>query len=361
LGSSDVAVRGGGGDGRLDVRVDHGHIVSPGQIEIEAHRLTLLAERGSLVADVQASATVSPDTGQDRLEALVVGRDMQALTREAPGAPLRASRAELHMQSSRLDLSDHPFSDASLSARIPTVEIPDARLANVWLPQRGALHVESGIGTMGGRVDFSNGAAHGGALLGLDRLRVRAGKTDVMGALRVQAVLRAGNLSDGTFDLGGSRIDLKDVEAGGGDPNWWASINLPSSLVSITRGVAWRSHVEVTARDTGPLVRLAVAEASVPSWAGGFLTARDLRAAMDVHVRPGAVDASNLVLTAGSLRLDGEWTKRGAKDHILLLVDAPILTVGVEKNDDDVHIQLLGARDWFRQRAHGAAASGASR
>lgn len=357
----DVAVRGGAGDARLDVRVDHGRIISPGQVEIEAHRLVLESDRWSLEGDLQASATVSRDTGPDRLDAVIVGREWQGMARAAPGAPLRANRAELHMHSSRLDLSDHPFSDASFSARVPTVEIPDARVANAWLPAHGALRVESGLGTMGGQLDFSNGMAHGGALLGLDRLRFRAGKTDVVGALRVQAVLRAGNVSDGTFDLGGSRVDLKDVEMSGVDPYWWANVKLLSSVVSIARGVAWRSRLEVSARDTGPLLSIAVAEANVPSWAAAVLSARDLRATMALHVRPGAVDVSDLVLAAGSLRLDGEWTERGAKNHILLLVDAPILTVGVEKNDDGTHIQLLGARDWFRQHAHGSAAAGASR
>jgi hypothetical protein len=212
------------------------------------------------------------------------------------------------------------------------------------------LRVEGGGGTLGGEVDLADGVIHGGVLLAIDHLRLRLGATAVTGNLRAHAVLREAHTDAVTSDWSGSRIDLNDVEASGSDPDWWATVALSSgALALVPHGVSFRAHLDAKARDTGPILGVAVADAGVPAWVAKALAASNFHAVADVHAAPGSFAVRDLVATAGPLRLDASL-RGGARDDVLLLVDAPVITVGVEKDHEGTHVQLLGARDWYGAR-----------
>ncbi|HEY4013798.1 MAG TPA: hypothetical protein VGM06_10695 [Polyangiaceae bacterium] len=344
-------VRDGEGEALLDLHVADGRLASPSKLEINAARTVLEDHDLTLEGAVHVSATISDAEGGDRLDAVVGVTRAAATLRTAPGAALRADHAEATFSSSHLDLVDRPLADPSASVHVPSVDIPDARIANAMWPPGSAVQVEAGGGTLGGEVDLADGVAHGGVLLAIDHLRLRLGSTALTSNLRAHAVLREGHMDAGTFDWSGSRIDLNDVEANGSEPDWWGTVALTSGvLVVAPPRVSLRAHVEAKARDTGPMLGVAVADAGVPGWAAKVLSAPNFRASGDVRASAGSILVRDLVATAGSLRLDGALHRSGARDDLLFLVDAPVITVGVEKDHDGTHVQLLGARDWYNAR-----------
>jgi hypothetical protein len=344
-------IHGGKGEALVDLHLAEGRLASPSKLEVDAARIVVEDKDLTVEGDAHASATISDAEGADRLDAVVTVKHADASLRGAPGAAVRANNAEARFSTSHLDLADRPLADPTVSVRVPSVDIPDARIANGALPAGGSVQVEGGGGTLGGEVDLADGVAHGGVLLALDHLRLRLGKTAVTTNLRAHAVLREGHGEAGTFDWSGSQLDLNDVEANGAEPDWWGTVALLSGVLVIGQnGASFRAHVEAKARDTGPILGVAVADAGVPAWAAKVLAAPSFHASADVHLATGVMAVRDLVATAGSLRLDGALYRSGAHSDLVALVDAPVVTVGVEEDQDGTHVQLLGARDWYRAR-----------
>jgi hypothetical protein len=350
---AEVAIRQGSGYARIDIRADHGRLGPDSRAEADVRAAQFASSPASLTGDLHVSAAIMASDENVTLEGVATARGVRLAVGDFETAPIRIEQAELRLQSAQLDLADHPFSDATIQARIPSAQIADMRFVDSWLSKTSALRVEGGRGTFGAELDIAPSAAHGRAILALDDARVSRGNDEyVLGHLMTRVELPRWDLKTGRMDLSGTRVEIRKMSATGGTENWWANADVPASRFDLRGGLSWRADVAIEARDTRPLMSALVTTSGLPQWVAPVISTRDLHATARVLVSDGAraIDISDLQATAGPLRLRATLSKRGETSRLLAVISNSDAAVGVEKIDGDTRVQLVDASTWYEAR-----------
>jgi hypothetical protein len=356
-----VHVGGGAGSAQIHVSLDHGRLISPTRFVAGVHGVNVTASKITGAGDLDLSIATSQ--GAPGASTTLDGH--VALTKAHVGAagsdiaPVRMDRFEAHVRSSELDLVERPFSDAALSARLPSAQVPDARIVDEWLPSGGSMHVLAGLGTVSAAVDLAGGVAHGGAALDFDGLKAAFGTDEsIGGAFKAQLELRRWELASGAADVSGTRLEVRNLQATGGTEGWWANVTVPSSFLGLRGKTSLRSNLVADARDTRPFVAALLMSAHAPDWLIPVVTGGNLHMTAQVAMAGDRLDVHDLVATAGALHLDGTFVKRGDRSRAVALVGSGPLNVALETRDGGTAVQLIDPGNWYRKHASSDVADG---
>jgi len=352
LGNAPLTFSGGEGSASIDVTVRHGHVEAPGRVQADVRRARIGLSEGAVVGDLHASARVAAAEDSVRLDGGVTAQDVRLEMRGFQAEPVRMERADLHLGSHQLDLAEHPFSDAAVSAQLPVVQILDARFVNAWLPNAGA-RVMGGGGTVDAEFELTRLKGTGSALLAIDALQLALGNAlRVGGQVRARANLSTATLASGRIGLSGSRVEVLGVSGLAGTQGWWANLEATKGELDLLAGPVVRATLLAEARDTRPLADPLIKAQGLPDWLVPVLSANDLRASAQVRVdtTTDTLEVRALQAHAGVFWMQAEAAKHGAASRAVALVGAGAFSLGAEVVNGKASFQLVGTGDWYRKR-----------
>jgi len=268
------------------------------------------------------------------------------------GLALTATTRDLLLQprrrsgNARLDLGTARLADLARLDRLMPASLPLTLVAG------------SGGVTGGLEVDLGSLAARGRIGTRIDDAAVRYQNLDLTGDVALDLVLATPDLLTRTFDLAGTRIDLQDFEspqavAAGpeGAPGWWARIELPEGEVRLPPEPSARTRFAVRLRDSVPLVGLFATRRDLPDWVESLLSIEDVAATGRLAWSPRGVRVDDLATRVREATLSGHLRFGRARRAGAMLVEWKKLALAAGFRGDEREIQLLGARDWYAERA----------
>lgn len=245
------------------------------------------------------------------------------------------------------------------------VDLGTARLADLarldrLLPASLPLTLVGGSGSVAGGLDVDLGslAARGLVATRIEDAAVRYRDLDLAGDVAIDLALASPDLLTRTFDLAGTRLELRDfaspqaAAAGAAFASgWWARIELPAGEVRLPPEPSARTRFTVRLRDSVPLVGLFATRRDLPDWVENVLSVEDVEVAGHFAWSPRGVRLDDLESRLREASLSAHLRFGRARRSGALLVEWKKLAAAVAFRQEEREIQLLGARAWYAERA----------
>lgn len=327
-----------------------------------------LAEGSKLQArDVEAHADVLGNRFSGRAHAdAVIEADADGKARSrvnvtmqrfgvAPGST--PSKPYVEGNDLRLDL----VSDARLDRmretsqariRFNRARIPDLVRFNPYLPN-DKLRFDGGSGTLTGdlRVDGDGDVGEGTLRVDGRGARLAVAGINLRGDVAIDGRLRRGNLERGNFDLGGTRVSVRNVafaERGGASRSgWWATLDLDGGHVAWKQPSSAGGHLRAKMMDVGFLLAIFADRTDFPGWIAKVVDAGQASVDGQWQWRGNTLVLDRMHAANDRFKLDGRMRLSGNDRNGSLFASWGKLGVGIELHDDTHKLHLRKAREWY--------------
>ncbi|MEG0184892.1 MAG: hypothetical protein RR704_15750, partial [Stenotrophomonas sp.] len=341
----------GGGLLRADLRVQRGELAAGSSVDIPSARAVADVAGVHMQGTASAHGQLQPGTptravldvklptfraraGNDKGATLFDGRDL-ALTLTGDG----------RLRELRKGVRAH--------LRFNNATSPDLTAYNRYLGN-GQVRLLGGAGQVSGDVqlDTQGRIGNGSARLRGQRARLQVAGLDLQGDARVDARLQRADFSQRRFDLGGSVVELRNVQVGDTPRQhpWWGRVTIARGDIDAQSPFQVDAQADLAMRDAGPLLAVFAERGDYPRWALSLLDSGQLDAHTGLRWRPG-----HLVLDG--LRAENERLSLRARLDLLdqhkkgdLYLRWGILGAGIELDGQRRQWHLAGAREWFDGR-----------
>lgn len=341
----------GGGVLRADLRLQNGELAAGSSVDIPAaravadvagvHMQGTASAHGQLQAGTPTHAvlavklpTFNARAGGAKGATLFDGRDL-ALTLTGDGR-LRELRKGVRAQLR--------FDDAS---------IPDLTAYNRYLGN-GQVRLLGGAGQVSGDVelDTEGRLGNGSVRLRSQRARLQVAGLGLQGDARVDGRLRRGDFSQRRFDLGGSVIELRNVQVGEQQRSqpWWGRVTIARGDIDAQSPFQVDARADLAMRDAGPLLALFAERSDYPRWALSLLDSGQVDAHTRLRWRAGHLVLDGLQAENERLSLRARLDLLDQRKRGDLYLRWGLLGAGIELDGQRRQWHLAGAREWFDGR-----------
>ncbi|MEE7559248.1 hypothetical protein HH299_05610, partial [Xanthomonas sp. Kuri4-2] len=244
----------------------------------------------------------------------------------------------------------------SLQARLrfDDARVPDLTTYNRYLPQKNVRFL-GGSGTFSGDVqlDASGEIGKGSARVRGRGARMSVAGLEVEGDADLKAEVRRADLASKQFDMGGTRVDLRNLRiAGQTRPGreGWATLSVTRGHIAAGKPSQVDAEADIRLRDASLLLALFAQRSETPKWILGLADSGEVQATGTLRWRKDRVVLDRLHAENDRLslraRLDiGDAHRRGD-----LYVRWGVLGAAVELDDQRRTWHLAGAREWYEGR-----------
>lgn len=347
----------GRGTVEADLKLANGRLAAGSRLrvlEVDA-RADVLGNRFSGRAQADAAIEATED-GPPRSRVALV---MQRFAAAPAGNP---SRPYVSGDDLRVDLE----SDARLGHMRDTVQarirFDDARVGdltafNAYLPGEG-LRFAGGSGRVSGdlRVDGNGQVGEGRLRVDASRAHLAFAGLELRGDVAIDGRLRRGSLQAGNFDLGGSRLRLRNVgfrERGGASRSgWWATLDLDGGHVEWKRPSSVGGRLRARMKDVGFLLAMFADRADYPAWIARVVDAGEVNADGRWLWRGDSLVLDRVRARNDRFQVDARMRLRNGARRGDLYAKWGVLGVGVELDGEDHALHLRKAREWYDGRPH---------
>lgn len=258
--------------------------------------------------------------------------------------------------------SDEPrfgglFKPRRVAIDMPHAEVPDLRFYNAYLPKSSGLALTSGSGRMSAhfRAVAPEWIGSGEMRLSARRLGARFEDKSMRGNLEMHTLLRRANLTDKTFDISGTRLDLTDVvlvngAADGQLPStWWARAHLDHAFLAPGAPVFLRARLESTLSDPRPIFALVApaARGRMLRWLDNLLDIQGVGAVADIELGRSFVDVDHLAVAGGDAQVQGRFRMAEGDRRGILYASLGRFDVGVELAEGKRDWKILRPKKWY--------------
>jgi hypothetical protein len=289
---------------------------------------------------------------------IVVDFDEFAITPDG-GAGALVEGTGFHIDALSPDvLLDQPFRSLEVTVDLPESQIPDVTLYNTFLPQGIGLALRRGTGTVRGHLVASSVDNHASGDLHIagDEVIIQFDELVLTGDLALHGRLADAQIGDGWYDVSGSTLDLRRVglvdeanpDEADGERLWSASIRVPSGMVRIGAPVYLDARVKMECTDSVPFVTVFADRKSLPRWAQGLLSVRDVSGEARLQFGPRTLEIGPCDIRGGGFQVGLRLLRDGPRSHGELLARAGPLSVGVGlRPGAGPELHVFGAQRWF--------------
>jgi hypothetical protein len=171
------------------------------------------------------------------------------------------------------------------------------------------------------------------------------------GDAQVQGRLQRADLDNRQFDLGGTRVTLRNIQVdGAGDANWWGEMTLRSGHIDAAAPYEVTAQADLRLRDAGPVLGVFAQRSDYPRWVLGMLDSGEVQATGQLRWRHEnlALDDLEAENDRLSLRARLDMAKAGKRGDLYLRWG--VFGAGIELDGDKRSWHLKGAREWYDSR-----------
>lgn len=305
----------------------------------------------------QAAAQAAIEAGPGGTRRSRVDLAMSGFDAAASGAP---SRKYVSGDDLRVELvSDARFDRMreTLQARVrfDRARIPDLTVFNPYLPN-DKLRFGGGSGVLTGdlRVDGEGDVGEGTLHVEGRAARLVVAGTDLRGNVSIDARLRRGNLGKGEFELGGTRVQVRDAafaeRSGASRSGWWAVLDVDDGRVEWKRPSSAGGRFRARMKDVDFLLALFADRADYPPWIGRMVDAGEARVDGRWRWRDDALLFDRVHAANDRFKVDARLKLQGRERRGDLHASWGRLGVGVELDGARRVLHLRNAREWYDGR-----------
>ncbi len=345
----------GSGTVEADLQLREGRLVEGSRLQAEdvAASAEVLGNRFRGRAKADAVIEATPEgTARSRVDIA-----MSSFSAAPAGTPSRPYvegndlRVEL-VSDARLDRMRET---AQARVRFQRARIPDLAVFNAYLPN-DRLRFGGGSGVLTGDLQVDADGDVGVGTLRVDgrQARLSAAGVDLRGDIAIDARLRRGNLQRGNFELGGSRIEVRNVafaEPGGTSRSgWWAVLDLDGGRVAWKRPPSASGSLRARMKDVGFLLALFADRADYPAWIGRIIDDGEARLEGRWEWQGDALVLDRMHAANDRFKVDARMKLQGKGRQGDLHATWGRLGVGVELQGVQRKFHLRKAREWYDGR-----------
>jgi hypothetical protein len=348
------------GTGRLDttIRLKDGTVRPDSSISFASEDLHV----GLLGLTAVGSATVSGATRDGgngpRTEIAIDLASFEFLSPENASIGVEGSGLAVRAAWDGLSLADYQPA-TSVEVELPPAQIRDISIIDRLLPQQLHLAVESGTGTLSGRLAVDADRQASGQLdLESRELRVSARGVPVRADLGVHATLTQGDLPANRFEIAEATITVDKVVNEGLEQKkqeklgpWWCSLKLTNGALTFGRPLTASGEVAVKMRDTRPVVNLINEFSTPPKWLSLLPEIENVDGTMIFNMDGTTTAVRDVDITGHSLHILGWMQLAHKKANGRVYVKYKGVAAGIGLEDGKSSIHLAKPRQWFDEQA----------
>ncbi|MFQ5936369.1 MAG: hypothetical protein ACE5LB_08180, partial [Acidiferrobacterales bacterium] len=345
------------GSGALtaDVRVERGVLVPGSRLDVDADVILANFMDYRVLGSGKVQGRVSRTGGGSVSEVTIRLEDFEFARQGFDQPYIFGTGFTITGTAAELDLSD-PFTDLKVAVRLPESKIPNFAVYNSYIPPEACIFIHQGSGRIRSELDFDakQQTAKGRISFNADKVIAQFTNVTLAGDLKVDARLRNGDVESRTFDMGGTKVELRNTYVGAGklgtDNSWWAQFELPKGKAQFTTPAQLDAKIQMSLRDSRPLVVFLAEKKGVVRWFKNLLTVEDIRARADFKMEGKAVEVTDLEMTGDRFEVLGEldiFARRFAGVFYARLRD---LSVAVELTEQKKKWKLSKSKPWFEKR-----------
>lgn len=347
----------GRGTVEADLRLAQGRLDAGSRLrvlEVDAHA-DVLGNRFSGRAHAEAVIEDSADGAPRSRLALAMQRFAVAPVGEPSRPYVAGDDLQVELESdARLE---HMRDTLQARIRFADARVADLTAFNPYLPGDG-LRFAGGSGRLSGdlRVDGEGQVGQGRLQVDARRARLAFAGLELHGDVAIDGRLRRGDLQDGLFELGGSRLRLRNVafreRNGASRSGWWATIDLGSGRVEWKRPSSAGGQLRARLKDVGFLLAMFADRADYPAWITRVVDAGQVDANGRWLWRGDSLVLDRVHARNDRFQIDARLRLHGGDRRGDLHATWGVLGVGVELEGGSHKLHLRRARQWYDGRPH---------
>jgi hypothetical protein len=347
------------GTGRLDttIRLKDGTVRPDSSYSFESEGLHI----GLLGLTAVGSATVAGTThAGDNGPRTEVAIDLASFEFLGPeNASIGVEGSGLAVRAAWDDLSLADWKPATtVEVELPPAQIRDISIIDRLLPPHLNLAVESGTGTLSGRLAVDAERQASGQLdLESKELRVRARDVPIRADLGVHATLARGDLAERRFEISEATITVDNAVNEGLEQKkqekrgpWWCSLKLTKGTLAFGRPLAASGAMAVKMRDTQPVVNLINELSEPPKWMSLLPEIENVDGSMALDMDGATTAVDDVDITGESLQILGWLHLAEKKANGRIYVKYKGFAAGIGLDDGKSSIHLAKPRQWFDEQ-----------
>lgn len=237
--------------------------------------------------------------------------------------------------------------------RFNDARVPDLTAYNRYLGNDN-VRLLGGTGMLSGDVqlDGAGRVGKGQADLRGSGARLQVAGMALRGDARVQARLQRADFDARQFDLGGTKLELRNIttEDPRSDGRWWGELSVRSGHIDAAAPFQADAQAELRLRDAGPLLGIFAQRSDYPRWVLGLLDSGQVQASGQLQWRQKHLLLDDLHAENERLSLRARLDLSGAQRKGDLYLRWGVLGAGIELQGQQRTWHLAGARDWYDQQ-----------
>jgi hypothetical protein len=257
----------------------------------------------------------------------------------------------------QLDLTD-PFTDLKVTIDLPESKLPNFAFYNAYVPPDSCIYIYQGHGSLGSHFDFdaASNSASGNIALTANKVIMQFDKVTLATDLKVNARLKDGDMQARSFDMSGTTIELSNTYVGSSkietDTSWWGHFELPKAKGTFTIPAQLDARVQMSLRDSRPVVVFLAEKKGVVKWFKNLLTVPNIEASADVKMQGKMVQVQDLAMTGDRFEILGDLDIEQRRLGGVFYARLRNLSVAVELRDDRKKWKLTNSKAWYEERKH---------
>lgn len=238
---------------------------------------------------------------------------------------------------------------------LPTAELRNLAALNGLLPGSSPIAVTSGTGELSARLEVDEAGISSGALdLAAESVGIEHRGNVLSGDLEAHLKMAGGDLAARHFDLTGTTIRLQrmantalsDKQQAKLDP-WFGTVDIASGAVTFARPIIARSELELTMRDSRPVIALLKSISNTPGWMKLIPNIENITATTGFATDTDGTTIDDLVVTGDHLEVLGSLRIVSKKPDGKVYVKYKGLAAGIGFDQGKSKIHLAKPRVWF--------------
>lgn len=229
------------------------------------------------------------------------------------------------------------------------------------LPGQGVLTLESGVGELSGRLEFSKGTVSSGQIdLVADDVVLKQQEDPLHGDLAVHLILAAADLSSGRYDISGTTFRLDDIAKIASSEKqqqklepWYCHLEFEEGTVTLDQPVRLDSHVRLQMHDTRPMLVLLRKFTNELKWLTLTRNAKGVDGTMDLDLGEGFVAFENLRLFGEDVEILGWVHIRDGEKYGRVFARHGARSAGIAFEGGRGKVVTVGSRKWFDKQPGG--------
>lgn len=346
----------GGGSGRIEVDLDfRGGLLTDGSsLKIASEDLSaeLLGQSASGRGDVSLQVTGVDDVSRVRVAA--VFQEFELKRQGAKTGGVHGKGLSLVVTMPQMAPGSIP-EDWRVELDLPSATITDATYLGSFLPRGTGFAVLSGRGTIEGKLVVT--ARHPEEDQGYVRARAKAvalryDESKFSGDVDIDVKINAVNLRKSWLDVSGSQLALTNVASASPEQTgagWWGKLALPRANMTVGDAASVEGDVRLEAKSLRPLVAAFAGEGTIAKWGVNLLAFDGLTASASLKADDNRFEVDEAKAKATDVSLDGWFRRRAKTRQGALLVNYGALTFGVQLENDDVDLKIIGPTAWYKK------------